>query len=149
MSFEFALSPVLWLREVVEEREERLLLRIVKEIAALTESVDGVDAELAAADAARRAELARPSNGACLRAWYAHIEELRERRGGFEQKIKQLEELRDKQMQVYQTARRDRQMLDEMRDQQQAAYESSTARREQSTIDDRFGAQHARREALP
>jgi flagellar export protein FliJ len=149
MAFEFALSPVLWLREVVEEREERLLLRIVKEIAALDELIDGVDAELAAANATRRADLARPSNGAHLRAWYAHIEDLRHRRGDYEQKIKQLEELRDKQMQVYQTARRDRQMLDEMRYQERAAYENLAARHEQSTVDDSFGAQHARRASLP
>jgi flagellar export protein FliJ len=146
MGFEFALSPVLSLREVVEEREERLLLQIIQEIAATTESIDGVNADLAAADAVRRAELAKPSNGALLRAWYAHVEDLRQRRREFEQKVAKLEELREKQRQAYQTAHRDRQMLDEMRDREQATYDNMTARREQSSLDDSFAAQRARKD---
>lgn len=149
MGFEFALSPVLWLREIVEEREEQLLLRILKEIAATAESIDGLDAELAAAEAHRRTELAKASNGAHLRAWYAHIEALRQRRREFEEKLKKLEELRDKQKQAYQAARRDREMLDGMRNKERAAYDTLSARREQSGLDDSFAAQRGQRDSFP
>lgn len=145
MAFQFALSPVLWLREIAEEREEKLLQRILKEIVAATELIDRVEAELAAADAARRAELARRCDGVHLLAWYEHIEELRRKRSGFAQRLEKLEELRCKQMQAYTAARSSRQILDQMRDRERAVYDGVAARREQSRLDDSFGSRRARR----
>lgn len=145
MAFQFALSPVLWLRELAEEREEKLLQRILKEIAATEELIDEADAELAAANKARRAELARRCDGVHLLAWYEHIEELRRKRSGFAQKLEKLDELRDKQMQAYTAARSSRQILDRMRDRERAVYDGVAGRREQSRLDDSFGARRARR----
>ncbi len=145
MGFQFALSPVLWLREVAEEREEKLLQRILKEIAGAAELIEGVDAELAAADAARRIELASRCDGVHLQAWYEHIEGLRRNRSGFAQRLEKLEELRGKQMQAYTAARSSRQILDAMRDRERAIYDAVTVRREQSRLDDSFGARRARR----
>ena len=149
MGFHFALSPVLWLREIAEEREEKLLQRILKEIAGTAELIDGVNAELAAADAARCAELARRCDGVHLQAWYEHIEELRRKRSGFAQTLEKLEDLRGKQMQAYTAARSSRQILDAMRDRERAIYDDVAARREQSRLDDSFGAQRARRNPHP
>lgn len=145
MSFQFSLSPVLWLRGVVQEREERLLQQILQEIAATTELLDDVAAEMAAAAAARSSDHEIASNAAHLQAWYEHVESLRFRRRDLEQKIAKLEELREKQMLVYQAAQRDHQMLDDMREQGQAQYDALSARREQRILDDRFGSQRARR----
>jgi flagellar export protein FliJ len=145
MSFQFPLSPVLWMRGVVEEREERTLTSIVNEISAATERLNSLSAEIARADAARRVELKKVCDAAHLHAWYAHFEELRQQRQQLELHLKKLEELRERQLLAYQAARRDREMLDGIREQELALYETVVARREQSTLDDTFGAQRSRK----
>jgi len=145
MSYHFSLSPVLWLREVVEEREERLLKNIQQEIASTAEQLSAIAAEVAAADTGRRAEVASSCSGIHLQARYEHLEALRHKRRELEQRAEKLEELRGRQMAAYQAARRDREMLDQLHGQGLAAYEADVERREQSRLDDTFGAQRARK----
>jgi flagellar export protein FliJ len=144
MSYHFPLSPVLWLRGTAEEREERLLQNIHQEIALTAEQLNTATAEIAASEAGRGREVARHCSGIHLHTWYEHLEELRQRRKELEERMEKLEELRAKQMIAYQAARRDREMLDELHNQKRAAYEADAARREQSRLDDTFGAQYAR-----
>ena len=145
MSYHFPLSPVLWLREVVEEREERLLKNIQQEITSTAGQLAAIATELAGADADRRDEVASSRSGMHLHAWYEHIEALRQKRRELEQRLEKLGELRGRQMVAYQAARRDREMLDQLHGEGLAAHETDSARREQSTLDDTFGAQRARR----
>lgn len=145
MSYHFPLSPVLWLREVVEEREERLLKNIQQEIASTAEQLSAVAAELAGADADRRGEVASSCSAIQLHARYEHLDGLRQKRMELEQRMEKLEELRGRQMIAYQAARRDREMLDQLHGQGLTVYEAEEARREQSRLDDSFGAQRARR----
>ncbi len=145
MSYHFSLSPVLWLRNVVEEREERLLQNIQREIALTAEHLNAAVAEISGSEASRSRETARQCSGIHLHAWYEHLEALRQKRKELEERMEKLEELRGKQMIAYQAARRDREMLDELHSQERTAYEADAARREQSRLDDTFGAQYVRR----
>lgn len=145
MSYNFPLSSVLWLREVVEEREERLLKNIQQEITSTVDQLSSLATEFAGADADWLGTMSNSCRGIHLHARYEQLEALRQRRKELEQRLEKLEELRGKQLAAYQLARRDREMLDGLHDQGLAAYATDMAKREQSTLDDTFGAQHARR----
>ena len=145
MSYSFPLSSVLWLRGVVEEREERLLQNIQREIASTAEQLNAAATEIAGAEAGRGKETATQCSAIHLHLWYEHLEVLRQRRKELEERMEKLEELRGKQMIAYQAARRDREMLDELHSQERAAFEADAARREQGRLDDMYGAQCGRR----
>jgi hypothetical protein len=58
--------------------------------------------------------------------------------------MKKLEQLRQKQLKIYEAARRDREMLTDMRDVKRSAYESDVARTAQKTLDDNYIARRGR-----
>jgi len=55
MSFHFSLDSVLRIRGIVEEQEERMLQRILFEIAQTLEGIESINAELAGSNASRQA----------------------------------------------------------------------------------------------
>jgi len=52
--------------------------------------------------------------------------------------------LRDRQIIVYEGARRSREMLTDMHDEQRSVFDSDTSRREQKTLDDNYIARRGR-----
>jgi len=69
---------------------------------------------------------------------YEEIKELKETRIALLAQVEKLEQLRDKQIIVYESARRNREMLTDMRDEKHSAYNSEMARSEQKTLDDNY-----------
>ena len=55
MAFQFPLATVLRYRGVLEEREERMLQRILSEISQVQETQARIDSQIADSDASRRA----------------------------------------------------------------------------------------------
>jgi flagellar FliJ protein len=144
MAFHFPLASVLRVRGILEEREERLLQKILFEISQTLESLAKVDAEIAASDIARQANVFKPSLGHNLHATYGGVKELKQTRKDIEQHIEKLEELRDRQLKIYEGARRSREMLTDIHDEQNSAFNSDAARREQKTLDDNYIARRGR-----
>jgi flagellar export protein FliJ len=144
MAFQFSLDTVLRVRGIVEEREERLLQKILFEIAQTLESIAGIDAEIAKADASRNAEIFMPSIGHNLHASYGDLKSLKQRRLELAGNVEKLEGLRDRQFIVYAEARRNREMLTDMLEEKRGLYNGLLARSEQKTMDDNYIARRGR-----
>ncbi|MGD0098707.1 MAG: hypothetical protein ABSB60_19690 [Terracidiphilus sp.] len=144
MSFQFPLATVLRVRGVVEEREERLLQQILAEIAQTQDALTHINAEILESDALRHAEVFKTRAGHNIHAVYGRMNELKQNRKLIEEQLEKLEKLRDRQIAIYETARRNREMLTNMQDEKRSAYESDLARSEQKTIDDNFIARRGR-----
>lgn len=143
MAFDFPLHSVLKVRSLAEEREERLLQRILQEIAATRLAVEDTELRIAETNLARGTQQAAAATD--LQARYAEVEQLRQQRAELQSHLAKLEQLRDAQMAKYSQARRDREMLSEMREEQRTAYDQQQARQEQSSLDDTFRALARRR----
>jgi flagellar export protein FliJ len=144
MAFQFPLAAVLRFRGVLEEREERMLQRILFEIAQVQETLMRIDAQIADSDALRLAAVCKPFVGHDLHASYGEVKELQQRRKDLEGQMRKLEQLQDRQFIAYTAARRDREMLTGMREEKRSEYDSDMARSEQKTIDDNYLARRGR-----
>jgi flagellar export protein FliJ len=145
MGFQFSLASVLRLREIAEEREERLLQGIQSEIARASESLNSNAAELEALYASRDDNTLQRVLAADLHSSYAHIDRLSGSRNELIQQIEKLEELKDRQMISYRTVLQDREALDQIRDQKRSEHDARVAKREQNLMDDTFGSKCARK----
>ena len=144
MSFQFSLATVLRVRGILEEQEERMLQKILFEIAQTRDALARIEAEIAESDASRHADIFKPSYRAQIHASYGEMKELKQNRKDLEEQIQKLEHARDGQIVVYETARRNREMLTDMHEEKRSAYESDVNKREQKTIDDNYIARRGR-----
>src|ERR1035437_1220161 len=101
MAFEFSLATVLRVRGILEEREERMLQKILFEISQTLEILARTKAEIAGSDASRLADTFKPFLGRNLHASYGEVKELVQSRENLEGQIEKLEQLRDRQLIVY------------------------------------------------
>jgi flagellar FliJ protein len=144
MGFQFSLATVLRVRGILEEQEERMLQKILSEIARTNEALERTDAAIAKSDASRCADIFKPLLGHNLHAKYGEVKDLKEDRKNIEEQIIKLEQLRDKQIRIYEKARGNREMLSDMREEKRNEYESDIARLEQKTLDDIFNSRRGR-----
>ncbi len=121
-----------------------MLQQILFEIARAREALASIEAEIAESDAARRGEIFKARAGHNIHASYGWMNELKQNRKTLEEQIGKLEQLRDRQIAVYETARRNREMLSSMHEEQRSAYESGLARLEQKAVDDNYIARRGR-----
>lgn len=145
MVFHFALAAVLRLRESVEERERNRLEQLQHEIVQILQLLDKLDEQLAAS-AATREQAMRTA----LPAFHVQMIEdvrrsLKQQKKTLLQRLETAKAEREKQLHIYEAARRDREVLSEMRQRQWEAFQDADARRQQKTIDDLFGARHKRK----
>ena len=144
MAFQFSLAAVLKVRGILEDKEERMLQQILFELAQTRDTIARIDAAIAELDAARSVDVFKASLGRTIHASYGEINGLKQTRKDLEAHIEKMEQLRDRQIVVYETARRNREMLTGMHKEQRIAYESDLARTEQKTIDDNYIARRGR-----
>jgi flagellar FliJ protein len=138
MGFQFSLDAVLQVRGILEEQEERMLQRILQEIAQTREALAQIEAKIAESDAARCGGIFKPVIGHKIHAAYGELEELKQNRQEHQEKIRKLEELRERQLLVYAKARQNREVLTDMCEDKRRAYESDMAHVEQKAMDDVF-----------
>jgi flagellar export protein FliJ len=138
MAFRFSLDAVLRFRQSVEHSEEAVLHRIVQDIA-------GVEMELQQADEKQTRLRAQREQNLTHKLPAVHLLEIAEREmelkkvaDGLRSRLRQLETQRVKQLAIYQTAHRDRQVLSELREQQRRVYQLNQRRQEQKMLDDLF-----------
>jgi flagellar export protein FliJ len=144
MAFHFSLATVLRVRVIVEEREEGILQKIIFDISKVFDDLERIDIRIEEADDARHAEILKPCIGLDVHAYYGDIKELKQRRKELGDKIQKLEEARDKQLAVYEAAKRNREMLTEMRQKKRTAYEIEMNKRKQKILDDNYIARRGR-----
>jgi hypothetical protein len=138
MAFQFTLHAVLRARIIVEEHEERILQKILVEIAQCTREITHLDSEMVRANTLRAGGLFQPSLGRTLHGQYGEMQELMRVRDLLVGQVSKLEELKAMQLLVYNAARQNRELLTDMRTTKREAYKTDLSRREQSTLDDNF-----------
>jgi flagellar export protein FliJ len=144
MGFQFSLSSVLRVREMIQEREEGILKKILFEISHASESIGRIDTQLAEAYASRQADVLKPSIGLDFHASYGVVKDLKRRREELQANIRKLEQARDAQLAIYEAARRNRETLSDLREKKHRAYEAELNKREQKAMDDNFIARRHR-----
>jgi flagellar export protein FliJ len=144
MAFHFSLDAVLRHRTTIEEREEAALQRLIFEIAQILDDLERIQESLLQTDAARRAEILKPSIGLDFHASYGEINALKQRREELQERMRKLEQARDEQARVYKAARQNREIISSIHDKQRDDYELSVTKREQRTLDDNYLARRTR-----
>jgi hypothetical protein len=117
---------------------------ILIEISRTRESLASTEAEITGSDALRHDNVFKKCAGHNLHAAYGEVKELKQSRQALEEQIGKLVLLRDRQIAVYQGARRNREMITDIQNDQRSTYESDAARREQKTLDDNYIARRGR-----
>lgn len=138
MGFRFSLESVLQVRGILEEQEERMLQKILHEIVRTREILAQIDARITKIDVARSGNCFKSSVGHTIHAAYGELKELKQSRENFQDKIRKLEELRDKQLIIYSKARQNREVLSGMCEEKRKAYELDMTHIEQKSLDDIF-----------
>jgi flagellar export protein FliJ len=138
MAFRFTLAAVLRFRESVEKREEMALQKVLMQMAQVRRTIESLTAQIERAHKLRHDAMQNPQTAFELRAMLAHAEVAAERRTQLIVALKELDEKRHAQMNAYQAAHRNRQMLSEMAVRQRDAWELEHARAQQKFVDDIF-----------
>ena len=145
MAYRFALAPVLRVRELAAEEEERLLGRIHGEIERLRSSIAGNEHSLRQASESRSKVL----DGAALAAMHLHTsyaasDELRVRGEQLREQLAKFEALREQQIARYRAAYQSREVLVSLRTADQGAWELAQSKREAKAADEAFLARRLR-----
>ena len=144
MAFKFSLATVLRLREIAEDREERLLMQIRHQMAQSHQELAALDARCITVIAQRESELTSQIPATELQDSYLQIAVLEERKKVVREHLTKLEMLRVQQMKVYETAHRDLEVIEQIREEKLELFQREQVRREQHDMDDNFAARRAR-----
>ena len=144
MGFRFSLQTVLRVREIAEQREERLLTQILAQISATRHELQALESKVQLLLEQSKQELASSIKAAQLNVTYGHMRALQAMQKDVVEQLAKLEFLRDQQMKIYAAARRNREVLSELREGQLARFQYQQARQEQALMDDNFSARMRR-----
>lgn len=144
MAFRFPLASVLGFRESVERREELALEKVHLEIATVQRAAEQLTEEIANAHRAAENALQEALPASHLHTMLNEANAAREKKKALLESLQTLEQRRDHQAKVYQTAHRARRMLSDMADRQKDAWEQDMARSQQKFLDDIFGSRGQR-----
>ncbi len=145
MPYRFTLSPVLKLRESIEERDLHLLEQTQHEIVHTLYLLEILHDRERREIEARERELATGMSAAYLWLVEEARRKLRERQHSLEKSLAELQLRREQQLENYETAKRGRQVLSDLRDRQREMYEAIAVRRQQRTTDDLFLVRHQKK----
>jgi flagellar FliJ protein len=138
MAFRFTLDAVLRFRESVEHSEEATLLLIVQQIVAAEQELGQIGEEQVRIRRQREKDLAGKLPASHLMDIAEREAQLKVAADELRLRLRALETQRLAQLAIYQTARRDREILSKLRERQHHAYQLRQKRQEQRTLDDLF-----------
>ena len=138
MGFKFSLATVLRLREIAEEREERLLGQILYRIVQGRQNLLDIAERRQKITNNRETELQTHTLAAQLQSFYGQLEAMDLAKKQAEEQLVKLEALRNQQLVIYSAAHRDREVLAGMRTEQKEKYQAARVMREQKDMDDNF-----------
>ncbi|MGA7694428.1 MAG: flagellar FliJ family protein [Candidatus Sulfotelmatobacter sp.] len=138
MAFHFPLHAVLHFRQSIEHQQELRLRAANQQVTRVQHLTEQIDARRQEIYAAQSKELGTGVTAAELRFELQCEAELLRHRGELAGQLVRLKQLREEQREIFQQARRAREMLEGVRDQQLRLYQQKAARREQRNQDDLF-----------
>jgi flagellar export protein FliJ len=121
------------------EHQQELRLRAAnQQVARAQHLIEQMDLQTKELLSMEMEELSSGSSAAELQFGLLREAAMLRRRREFEQQLIRAQQLRDQQREIFQQARRAREMLESLRDQQLSLYKKDAARREQRSLDDLF-----------
>jgi flagellar FliJ protein len=145
MPFKFPLATVLRLREIAEQREERLLGQIHSQLAQSRLALADLEARRRQLVAQRETSLQRSTSAVEITGFYAGLHLIDEHTASCKAQLVKLEAMRDQQTRIYMSAHADKETLSEMRKQLHQQYDRELVRKEQSELDDNFSSRRSLR----
>lgn len=144
MPFRFSLAAVLTYRESLEHREYIVLEQIQQEITGTEAHLVEVEAWRGTAAQLRATQLSRGLHSVHLQQAYEHELALERYRDLLQDKLRELKQRLQQQLQAYELARQKRKVLDELRGHQFEAYTRGQVRAQQHLLDELFLARRRR-----
>jgi flagellar FliJ protein len=138
MAFKYSLATLLRVREIAEEREERLLGRILAQVAATRNELNQLQAQVSQMLKRRESDLATLTSAAQLHISYGQMRALEEMQKDLTAQLAKLEKLRDEQIKTYELSRRNREVLTQHKEDRREEHRYEAARQEQNFMDDVF-----------
>lgn len=138
MGFRFPLATLLQLREIAEQREERLLGQILNQMAQSRQTLAELEEQRRDLIAQRELALQQLTSGFDITGFYGQLRGIDDLERTGREHLAKLTTLREQQMKIYETAHRNRDLLSGMKSEQLDAFRQEQARREQSVMDDNF-----------
>ncbi len=140
MAFHFSLDTMLRVRQIAEEREERLLSQILQQIAACRQNLLDLAARRTDLLLQRERALAAKTSAAELAFLIAQTRIVEGMQESGQRHLAGLDKLRAQQLNLYEAAHANRSLLAAMREQRLDCFRAEQARAEQRQMDDRFSA---------
>jgi|SRR5579863_43254 len=138
MPFHFPLQTVLHYRQSMEHQQELKLRAANQQVARAQHLIEQMDLQRKELRSMEMEELSSGTSAAELQFGLLREAAMLRRQREFEQQLIRVQQLRDQQREIFQQARRAREMLESLRDQQLQLYKEDAARREQRSLDDLF-----------
>jgi flagellar export protein FliJ len=138
MPFHFPLQTVLHYRQSMEHQQELRLRAANQQVARAQHLIEQMDLQTKDLLSMEMEELNSGTSAAELQFGLLREAAMLRRRREFEQQLIRAQQLRGQQREIFQQARRAREMLESLRDQQLSLYKKDAARREQRSLDDLF-----------
>lgn len=138
MAFRFPLETVLRLRQIAEEREERAMEQILREMAQQRQQLVDLAASRRQLIDQGETMLRGKIAAAELLLLRGQIRALEDREANGKKHLAHLEQQRQEQKKTYEAAHRNREILSRMREQQMEQFKRVQVRKEQIQMDDIF-----------
>jgi len=138
MAFRFSLATLLRLREIAEQREERLLGQIQNHVVKSRQTLIELEAQRRMLITQRELAVQQLSSAAEMVSFYDRVRMIEELERSGREQLTKVEALRDQQMKVYEDAHRKRDLISGMREDHLEEYRREQARQEQNAMDDNF-----------
>jgi flagellar export protein FliJ len=138
MGFRFPLATLLRLREIAEQREERLLGQILNQIVQGRQTLADLEVQRRNLIAQRELALQQTTSAFDIMGFYGRMQEIDTLEATGREHLAKLVTLREQQMKVYEAAHRNRELLSGMKGEQLEAYRREQTRQEQNAMDDNF-----------
>lgn len=143
MAFRFSLETVLRVRQIAEDREERLLTQILQQMVQCRQSLAELAVRRTNLVVQRERTLQAKTSAAELLFLNAQMSVVQQLQTSGNQHLVDLEKLREKQLKAYEAAHCAQKLLATMREEQLDRFAVEQARAEQRQMDDRFSATKA------
>lgn len=143
MAFRFSLATLLRMREIAEQREERLLGQILNQMAQTRQTLADLDTQRKNLITNREHSLQATTSSVDLQGFYTQMDLIDELERSGKEQLAKLGTLRDQQMKTYEAAHRDRQLLSDMRKEKRGDFQREQTRKEQNLMDDNFSARRS------
>ncbi len=138
MSFLFKLRTPLRVREIAEEKEERLLTQLLQKLTELQVDLSTVQQQQADLVDSRDRHLRDRLSAAELQMYYSQASSLEQAEVEIKQRIVKCELARQEQTRAFQAAHQDREVLSELHVRAKEEFTQMQARRDQQAMEDAF-----------